>query len=105
MIRVPVPIDLATIANTGSSAFAFATPLRVDRILVLAVSQALGTRAPDDKRQRAIRTTLDGFRRGRFLVHIDGRIFERADAVVVCAGAVTLRFFSTEPTQRTLPAR
>ena len=105
MIRVPIPIDLGTISATASCAFALATPLRVDRLLELAVREALGTRAPHDKRERGIRTTLDGIASGRFVVDVDGRIFDRPDAVVVCSGTATLRFFSTEPHRRSLPAR
>jgi hypothetical protein len=100
VIRVSVPIDVGTIAAMASSAFALATPIRVDRLLELAVSQACGARAPQDKRERSIRTTLEGFRAGKFVVDIDGRLFDRPDAVVVCAGCATLRFFSTEPAER-----
>jgi len=100
VIRVSVPIDVGTIAAMSSSAFALATPIRVDRLLALAVSQACGARAPQDKRERSIRTALEGFRAGKFVVDIDGRLFDRPDAVVVCAGSATLRFFSTEPAER-----
>ncbi len=97
MIRVPVPIDVATVARTANSAFALATPLRVEQLLVLAVHEAHGARAPADKRERGIRTVLEGLRAGKFVVDVDGRIYERGDDVVVCAGTATLRFFSTEP--------
>ncbi len=97
MIRVPIPIDVATVALTANSAFALATPLRVEQLLILAVHEALGIRAPQDKRERGIRTMLDGLRSGNFVVDIDGRIYERGGDVVVCAGTATLRFFSTEP--------
>jgi hypothetical protein len=100
VIRVSVPIDVGTIAAMASSAFALATPIRVDRLLELAVSQACGARAPQEKRERSIRTTLDGFRAGKFVVDIDGRLFDRPEAVVVCSGRATLRFFSTEPAER-----
>jgi len=100
VIRVSVPIDVGTIAAMASSAFALATPIRVDRLLALAVSQACGARAPQDKRDRSIRTTLEGFRAGKFVVDIDGRLFDRPEAVVVCSGSATLRFFSTEPATR-----
>jgi hypothetical protein len=100
VIRVSVPIDVGTVAAMASSAFALATPIRVDRLLALAVIQACGARAPQDKRERSIRTTLDGFRAGKFVVDIDGRLFDRPEAVVVCAGSATLRFFSTEPAER-----
>lgn len=105
MIRVPIPIDLGTIAETASGAFALATPLRVDRLLALAVAQALGARAPHDKRERSIRTNLAAFLAGRFVVDIDGRIYDRPEAVVLCTGIATLRFFSIEHGRRTLPAR
>jgi hypothetical protein len=96
VIRVPVPIDVGTIAETASCAFALATPIRVERLLVLAVHEALGMRAPQDKRDRAIRATLTGFTLGKFVVDIDGRIYDRPEAVVVCTGVAVLRFFSTE---------
>jgi hypothetical protein len=95
VIRVPVPIDAGTIAETASSAFALATPLRVDRLLTLAVLEALGTRAPQDKRDRGIRRTLAEFAAGSFVVDVDGRVYDRPDAVVVCTGVASLRFFST----------
>jgi hypothetical protein len=102
---VPIPIDVGTVGATGSYVFALATPLRVDRLLELAVREALGTRAPQDKRERGIRTTLDGFLSGRFVVDIDGRIYARPGDVVMRSGKVTLRFFSTEPSRRSLPRR
>ena len=105
MIRVPIPIDLITVAATSSGTFALATPLRVDRLLALAVTQALGSRAPHDKRERSVRTNLAAFVAGRFVVDIDGRIYDRPDAVVVCSGVATLRFFSVEPGRRSLPVR
>ena len=96
MIHIAVPIDVGTIARTGSSAFALATPLRIDELLVAAVTIALGERAPQDKRERSIRATLEGLREGRFVIDIDGRTFERPDDVVVATGNVGLRFFATE---------
>ncbi len=105
MIRVPIPIDLGTVAETASGTFALATPLRVDRLLALAVAQALGARAPHDKRERSVRTNLAAFLAGRFVVDIDGRTYDRPETVVVCSGSVTLRFFSREGERRTLPAR
>lgn len=93
MIRVPIPIDIGTIAATGSDAFALATPLRVEALIGLAVNEALGPRAPQDKRERTLRATLSGFLAGKFRVHIDGRFFDRLDDTVVCAGTATLRFF------------
>jgi hypothetical protein len=105
VIRVPVPIDVGTIADTASCAFALATPIRVDRLLVLAVHEALGMRAPADKRERGVRATLAGFAAGRFVVDIDGRIYDRPDAVVVVTGVAVLRFFSTEARRRHAQAR
>jgi len=93
VIKVTVPIDVGTIAKTGSSAFALATPMRVDELLVFAVHVALGERAPQDKRDRGVRATLAGFAAGRFVVDVNGRLFDRPDAVVVASGAVSLRFF------------
>jgi hypothetical protein len=100
VIRVSVPIDVGTIAATENSAFALATPLRVERLLVLAVTQACGARAPQEKRERHIRTTLEGFRAGKFLLDVDGRIFDHPDAVAVCSGVATLRFFSAGHARR-----
>ncbi len=94
MIRVPIPIDVGTIAATESGVFACATPLRVERLLALAVLEALGPRAPQDKRARAIRTTLAGFFAGLFTIEIDGRIFSDPNAIIVCGNIATLRFFS-----------
>jgi hypothetical protein len=94
VIRVPVPIDVATIVTSACGAFAFATPLRVEHLILLAVGEALGTRAPQDKRERVLRSTLAGLRAGEFVVDVDGRRFERAEDVVVCAGTATLRFFA-----------
>jgi hypothetical protein len=97
VIRIPIPIDIGTIAATGGSVFAAATPLRLDQLVALAVHEALGTRAPLDKRERSVRTALDGLHAGKFVVDVDGRVCGRGDDVIVCAGTVTLRFFSTEP--------
>ncbi|MBC5800834.1 MAG: hypothetical protein GIX03_12610 [Candidatus Eremiobacteraeota bacterium] len=97
MIRVPIPIDVGTIAATGGSIFAAATPLRVEQLVVLAVHEALGARAPFDKRERSVRTALDGLYAGKFVLDVDGRICRRGDDVILCAGTATLRFFSTEP--------
>jgi hypothetical protein len=104
VVRVPIPIDVATIAETASCAFALATPMRVDRLLELAVGEALGLRAPPDKRERGVRATLLGFAAGKFIVDVDGRIFDRPDAVIVCSGVATLRFYSTEPQRNRAPA-
>ena len=100
VIRVSIPIDVGTVAATASSAFAHATPIRVDRLLALAVGQACGARAPQDKRDRSIRTALDGFRAGKFMIDIDGRLFDRPEAIVVCSGSATLRFFFAEPARQ-----
>ncbi len=105
VLRVPIPIDLATIAATASGAFALATPLRVDRLIALAIAQSLGNRAPQDKRERSIRTNLNAFRAGEFVVDVDGRIYDRPESVVVCSGVATLRFFANEPGRRELPTR
>ena len=94
MIRVPIPIDIGTIAATDCGVFACATPLRVERLLALAVLEALGPRAPQDKRARAVRTTLAGFFAGLFTIEVDGRIFSDPAAIVMCGNVATLRFFS-----------
>lgn len=104
MIRIAIPIDVGTVATTGSQAFALATPLRLAEILRMAVCEALGPRAPDDKLERSIRTTLAGLNAGRFVVDVDGKLYEDAETVVVCAGIATLRFFSTEPRRRRMTA-
>lgn len=93
MLRVPVPIDVSAVSSTASTAFALATPLRVEDLLRTAVIEALGPRAPQDKRERVIRSTLDGLLAGTFVVEIDGRVYEEPDDVAVCSGTVTLRFF------------
>ena len=103
VIRVPIPIDVAIIAATASGVFALGTPLRVDRLLALAIAHSLGSRAPKDKRDRSIRTNLGAFLAGRFVVDIDGRIYDRPDDVVLCTGTATLRFFANEPGRRSLP--
>jgi hypothetical protein len=105
VIQVPIPIDVGTIVATTSSAFALATPLRVDRLVALAINEALGTKAPQDKRERSVRTALRGLHAGEFVVDVDGRVYDRAESVVVCSGVVTLRFFSTEPRFRRLKTR
>jgi len=105
VIRVSVPIDVGTVAATDSCAFALATPVRIDRLLVLAVCEALGGRAPQDKRARSIAATLAGFAAGEFVVDVDGRIYRRPDAVVMCEQFATLRFFSTTSRNSPLQAR
>jgi hypothetical protein len=94
MIRVSVPIDLNAVVANASPAFALATPLRLADIVATAVVVSLGRRAPQDKRERAVRRTLDGLHAGEFVVEIDGRIYTDAHEVVVCAGVVALRFFA-----------
>ncbi len=93
MLRVAVPIDVSAVSRTASAAFALATPLRVRDLLVAAVLEALGPRAPQDKRDRAIRSTLAGLAEETYVVEIDGRVYDDPDDVVVCAGTATLRFF------------
>lgn len=94
MLRVAVPIDVSAVARTASTAFALATPLRVGELLAAAVVEALGPRAPQDKRERVVRSTLDGLRDGSYVVEVDGRVHADPDDVVVCAGTATLRFFA-----------
>lgn len=94
MIRVPVPIDLGTAVTAGATAFTFVTPMRVGALLELAIARALGRRAPADKRERALRSTLAGLRAGSFLLHVDGKPIDDPDRVIVCSGSVTLRFFT-----------
>jgi hypothetical protein len=93
MLRVAVPIDVSAVSSTASSAFALATPLRVGDLLTAAVIEALGPRAPQDKRDRVVGCALDGLGSGTFVVEIDGRVYEDPDDVAVCSGTATLRFF------------
>ncbi|HTW85275.1 MAG TPA: hypothetical protein VMD91_14490 [Candidatus Sulfotelmatobacter sp.] len=93
MLRVAVPIDVTTVSCTASAAFALATPLRVGDLLAAAVVEALGPRAPADKRARVIASTLAGLRDRTFIVEIDGRTYTDPDDVAVCSGTVALRFF------------
>jgi len=94
MIRVSVPVDLNAVVSNASAAFALATPLRLADLVATAVVVSLGRRAPQDKRERAVRRTLDGLHAGEFVVEIDGRVYSDAHEVVVCAGVVALRFFA-----------
>ena len=94
MLRVAVPIDVSAVARTASAAFALATPLRVGDLLAAAIRKALGPRAPQDKHDRVLRSTLAGMRAGTFVVEIDGRQYSDPDDVAVCSGTATLRFFS-----------
>lgn len=93
VISVRVPVDLHAVATSGSAAFAFATPLRVCDLVALAVREAIGTRAPVDKFQRSLRTTLTGLEDGRFLLTVDGRLVARTDDVVMCTQTVRVQFF------------
>jgi hypothetical protein len=93
MIRVRVPVDVTTVLDAASSAFALATPLRVGEILTHAVLEALGPRAPQDKRERAVASVHAGFNAGEFRLEIDGRLYEHCDDVVVVAGEALVRFF------------
>ncbi|HTD34674.1 MAG TPA: hypothetical protein VK665_13480 [Candidatus Elarobacter sp.] len=93
MLRVAVPIDVSAVARTASTAFALVTPLRVGELLAAAVVEALGPRAPQDKRERVVRSTLAGLRDGSYVVEVDGRVYTDPDDVAVCSGTVTLRFF------------
>jgi hypothetical protein len=93
VIRVCVPLDLHAVATTGSAAFALATPLRVRDLLALAVREAIGARAPYDKFERSMVRTLAGLAAGDFIVDIDGRAFADGNAVVMCEGSVSVRFF------------
>lgn len=74
-----------------------ATPMRVRDLVSLAVREAIGARAPQDKFVRNLRTTLLGLTSGRFTVAIDGREFDDPEEVVVCGDVASVRFF--------LPAR
>jgi hypothetical protein len=93
VIRVRVPLDLHAVSTAGSAAFALATPLRVRELLALAVREAIGERAPNDKFQRSMVRTLAGLAAGDFTVDVDGRHFADGDAVVMCEGSVCVRFF------------
>ncbi|HEY0395837.1 MAG TPA: hypothetical protein VGD01_15160 [Candidatus Elarobacter sp.] len=93
MLRVAVPIDVTAVARTASAAFALATPLRVRELVTTAVIEALGPRAPQDKRERVVRSTLAGLAAGTYVVEVDGRVYTDPDEVAVCSGTATLRFF------------
>lgn len=94
MIRVRVPLDVHAVASGGSVAFALATPMRVRDLLALAVREAIGSRAPEDKFFRSVRRTLAGLQAGDFTIDIDGRTFTDAEAVVMCENTANVRFFS-----------
>ena len=93
MLRVAVPIDVSAVTRTASTAFALATPLRVGDVLIAGVIEALGPRAPQDKRERVVRSTLAGLASGTYEIEIDGRRYSDPDHVVVCSGTVAIRFF------------
>jgi hypothetical protein len=67
--------------------------LRVADLVAAAVVEALGPRAPQDKRERVVTNTLDGLSSGAFVVEIDGRLYTDPEDVAVCSGTATLRFF------------
>jgi hypothetical protein len=94
MIRVRVPIDVNAVACADSSAFALATPMRVGELLTHAVLDALGPRAPQDKRQRTVANAHAGLNAGAYLLEIDGRFYDHCDDVAVVAGVATLRFYA-----------
>ena len=94
MLRVAVPIDVSAVARTASTAFALVTPLRVGELVAAAIIEALGPRAPQDKRERVIRSTLAGLSERTYVVEVDGRVYTDPDDVVVCSGTATLRFFA-----------
>ncbi|HEX5275974.1 MAG TPA: hypothetical protein VFW34_11960 [Candidatus Rubrimentiphilum sp.] len=94
VITVRVPVDLHAVAESGCSAFASATPLRLYHLLSLAVREAIGARAPQEHFMRNLRATVAGLRAGRFTVDVNGRTFAHPDEVVVCGGdTVRVRFF------------
>lgn len=93
MLRVVVPIDVTAVSRTASTAFALVTPLRVGDLLASAVAEALGPRAPQDKRERVVRSTLASLAAGTYVVEVDGRVYTDPEDVVVCSGTATLRFF------------
>lgn len=100
VIRVQVPLDLHSIACSGSAAFALATPVRIRELVALAVRQAIGARAPLDKFHRSVRTTLAGIAAGRFSVWVDGRCFDDVDDVIVCERVADVRFYVASPVRR-----
>ena len=104
MIRLDIPVDVNTVAATACDVFALATPLRVDQLLALAIGEAIGARAPADKRERTIRRALASFRAGDFLIDIDGRVHDRPDTIAVCSGTIIVRFYSNETRRSRLNA-
>jgi hypothetical protein len=97
VIRVRIPLDIHAVGCTGSGAFALATPLRVRDLISLAVREAIGARAPQDKCARMVGATLLGLANGRFFLDVDGRRYRDPNEVVVCRDVADVRFF--------LPAR
>ncbi len=95
MIRVRVPLDLHAVASSGAAAFALATPLRVRDLLALAVREAIGDLAPQDKFLRSVHRTLRGLALGDYTLNIDGRTFADPETVVVCSGTADIRFFTS----------
>ncbi|MDQ6930275.1 MAG: hypothetical protein M3126_06390 [Candidatus Eremiobacteraeota bacterium] len=93
MIRIKVPLDIHAIATTACAAFAAATPMRLDRLVALAVREAQGPRAPLDRVERSVAATLAGLHAGHFTVDVDGRTFTDPKAVVVCTAQAGVRFF------------
>ena len=100
MIRVKVPLDLHSVADAGSSAFAAATPMRVRDLVALAVREAIGLRAPADKFARSVGRTIAGLIAGDFTLSVDGRSFSNPDSVVMCDRATVVRFFLTSPARQ-----
>jgi hypothetical protein len=100
VIRVRVPLDLHSVADAGSAAFAAATPLRVRDLVALAVREAIGLRAPADKFARSLERTIAGLAAGDFFVNVDGRTFTDPEAVVLCDGASVVRFFLASPARQ-----
>jgi hypothetical protein len=105
MIRVKVPLDLHAVSTDGSGAFALATPLRIRDLLIFAVREAIGSRAPHDKFSRSMHRTLAGLAAGDFIVDVNGRGFSDAEAVVVCEGTADIRFFLASRRRRALHRR
>lgn len=88
-----MPLDLHAVASTACAAFAAATPMRIDRLVALAVKEAQGARAPADKIERSVHSTLAGLYAGNFTVDVNGRTFEHPHDIVVCENCADVRFF------------
>ena len=91
--RLPLFPLFVVVASTACTAFALATPLRIEELVALAVREAQGAKAPLDKIKRCIGATLSGLRSGSFLVDVDGRMFGDPRAVVMCERWANVRFF------------